>query len=143
MVTDLRCQRLDKSCFACLPEGECNCLDDTDWGGKSCPFYKQAPHDYETELVFERFKGRFKRVRGYEGKYYVSEYGQIINSVFQQINLYYTRGGMPYVKLYLHGGSINTSLATIVADAWIKGHGKIDYLDHDPKNCTAQNLYRR
>lgn len=143
MVTDLRCQRLDKTCFACLPEGECNCLDDTDWGGKSCPFYKQAQYDYDTELVFEKFNGRFKRIRGYEGKYYVSEYGQVINSVFQQVNSYYTKSGLPFVRLHLHGGQNPVYLASIVADAWVKGHGKIEYRDHDPKNCNATNLYRR
>lgn len=142
MVTDLRCQRLDKSCFACLPEGECNCLADTDWGGKACPFYKLTEHDYNTVLVFDGFKGRFKRVRGYEGKYYVSEYGQVINSIFQQLNYYYTKNGFPYVKLYLHGGETNTSLAVIVADAWVKGRGKICFKDQDPKNCKAENIYR-
>lgn len=142
MVNLMKCQRVDKSCFACMPGGECDALDDTDWGGRNCPFYKLAEHDYRTELVFEGFKGRFKRVRGYEGKYYVSEYGQVINNIFQQLNNYYTKGGLPYVKLYKNDRRINTYLADLVADAWVKGTGKIRFKDGDPTNCNAQNLYR-
>lgn len=139
----MRCQRADKTCFACLPERECGALEDTDWGGLSCPFYKPTEFDYDTELLFDKYDGRFKRVRGFCGKYYVSEYGQVINSVFQELNVYKSELGFPYCNLYLHGGTTRIRLAAIVADAWVAGRGKIDFKDHDPTHCTAENIIRR
>ena len=139
----MRCHRVDKSCFACLSEGECSALSDTDWGGKSCPFYKPAPYDYDTELAFDKYIGRFKRVRGFGDKYYVSEYGQVINSVFQNINVYYNERGFPYCNLYHYGTTVRMYLAAIVADAWVGGRGKIDFKDHNPANCVADNIIRR
>ena len=126
-----------------MPEGECNALDDTDFGGGKCTFYKLAEADYDEELIFEKFIGRFKRVRGFGGKYYVSEYGQVINSMWQEIQVYSSERGFPYVRLYLWGSMIRVYLAAIVADAWIPGRGKLDFKDHDPTHCTAENIFRR
>lgn len=139
----MRCQRVDRSCFACMPEGECNALDDTDWGGAACPFYKATEHDYEVELHFEpKYIGRFKRVRGFGDKYFVSEYGQVINNIQQEIQVYYSERGFPYVRLYLWGSMIRVYLAAVVADAWVKGRGKLNFKDQDPKHCTAENIVR-
>lgn len=140
----MRCQRVDKTCFSCMPEGECGALEDTDWGGAPCPFYKPTEYDYDTELVFEgKFYGRFKRVRGFGNKYLVSEYGEVINSIYQKMKVHLTERGNPYVKLLYYGNSMHIYLAAVVADAWVEGRGKLDFKDNDPTNCTAENIYRR
>lgn len=125
-----------------MPEGECDALDDTDFGGRNCPFYKPAETDYRTDLVFDGYRGRFRRVRGYNGKYYVSEWGQVINSQFQELIVYYTERGLPYLKMYKGDRRNNEYLAVLVADSWVKGVGKIDFKDHDPTNCSAINIKR-
>lgn len=141
----MRCQQKNWSCFACLPEGECNALDDTDCGGGKCSFYKEAQTDYDEEIIFEdcKFIGRFKRVRGFDGKYLVSEYGQVINSHREELTVYYSERNLPYVRLHIWGSMIRIYLAAIVADAWIPGRGKLDFKDHDPTHCTAENIFRR
>ena len=125
-----------------MPEGECDALDDTDFGGRNCPFYKPSEIDSKTDLVFDGFRGRFRRIRGYGGKYLVSEFGQVINNQFQELTVYYSERGLPYLKLYKGNSRNNEYLAVLVADVWIRGVGKIDFKDHDPTNCAAGNIKR-
>ena len=139
----MRCQRADKTCFACMPEGECNALEETYWNGRKCPFYKPADSDYDNEVYIEGFDLPFKRVRGFGEKYFVDESGKVINNIRQELHIYMTERNFPYVRLYLWGGQIRTYLAAIVADSWVPGKGRIDFRDGDPTNCTAQNIFRR
>ena len=139
----MRCQRVEKSCFACLPEGECNALEDTDFCGKPCPFYKMTEHDYRTQLVFEDLRGKWKRVRGFGNKYFVSDRGEVINNLKKPMRVYYSEHGMPYVQLYLWGSQLRLYLAAVVADAWVAGRGRLDFKDGDITNCRADNIIRR
>ena len=122
---------------------ECLALSDTDFKGKPCPFYKPSIVDYEAKLVFKGFDGYWKPIRGYEGKYFVSDMGEIISSRHQTINKGY-RSGKPFVQLIDRiGGYKRYYVVDIVADAFLAGRGKVEFKDNNVMNCKLTNLYRR
>ncbi len=45
-VSNTACRQRSKSCFA-YSNGACCCLQDTNFGGRACPFYK----DYEAYKI--------------------------------------------------------------------------------------------
>ena len=49
-MADNRCFEDKSDCFA-LGGGRCRILNDTDFGARSCPFYKPAAKDAEPEPV--------------------------------------------------------------------------------------------
>lgn len=48
-------------CFALLPGGRCWCLNDTDFGGRDCPFRKPAA-EIPPEIMREKAKEEIRRV---------------------------------------------------------------------------------
>lgn len=137
------CPRLKKDCANLGIGRECLALSNTDFGYKTCPFYKPTTTDYDAKYIFEGRDGIWKAVRGYQGRYYVSDLGEIYNYRNRQVNVYYLNG-KPFVKLQDRFGFVaRYYVALIVADAFVKGEGGVSHKDNDYANCKAENLYRR
>lgn len=136
-------QKRDKCIFN--RNGKCDILTDTVFNRPSsnirCPFYKERPF----EVIQDRFFNGvlFRSIKGYDGKYYVSAEGKIINYVGRPIKQGEINGHL-YVQLTddLTRSSQRKSVAVIVADAFIPGTGKVGYKDGDGTNCDMWNLYR-
>ena len=139
----MKCRRAERDCFALGVERECMCLSDTMFIRRACPFYKRTKYDYISSYVFKGIPGTWKKVRGYDGKYFVSDDGMVMNYKKHKLVVNYY-SGKPYVNLISADGCpTRTYLAEIVADAFCPGIGIIDFHDGNVTNCTAQNIYRR
>ena len=138
----MTCPRLKKDCVNLGVGRECLALTDTHFGQSSCPFYKPAKTNYKTKYVFEGRAGVWCAVRGYEGRYYVSDEGKVYNYRNREVNISYHKG-RPFVKLEDKYGFVTRYyVARLVADAFIAGEGMIKHKDDDLLNCKAENLYR-
>ncbi len=139
----MNCPRLKKDCVNIGVERECLALSETHFGDKECPFYKPSQTVYITKFLFNNRAGVWKKVRGYNGRYYVSDLGEVINYRNREVSVAYLNG-RPYVKLQDEFGFVSRYyVALLVADAFIKGEGEVSHKDNNPANCKAENLYRR
>lgn len=138
----MTCSRYKRDCANLGVGRECLALSDTQFGQKECPFYKPAETNYFTKYVFNGRSGVWRAVRGYKGRYFVSDMGEVFNYRNREVNVSYLNG-RPFVKLQDEYGFVaRYYVAVLVADAFIKGEGKIEHKDNNPMNCRADNLYR-
>lgn len=139
----MTCPRLKRDCANLGVGRECLALTDTHFGYKGCPFYKPAKTDYNTKYIFTGRQGVWKAIRGYEGRYFISDYGEVYNYRNREVSVAYYHG-RPYVKLQDRFGFVSRYyVALLVGDAFVGGEGRIDHKDNNPMNCKASNLYRR
>ncbi len=62
------CPKAKCDCFSLNGQGRCKALDDTDFDGKPCPFYKSAAKaDADYEAAYDRLvdQGRFDLIQKY------------------------------------------------------------------------------
>lgn len=138
----MKCQLKGDKCFALGAERECLALSDTTFG-RACPFFKPSPTDYDLKYVFENRPGVWKKIRGYEGKYFISDRGEVMNSRKTILKISY-RKDRPYINLENGDNIARYYIALLVADAFVPGagQGKICHRDGNTLNCNAENLYR-
>ena len=122
--------------------GFCSILSDTHFR-RACPFYKQQveppPRDYE----FEGHNGTFRAVSGFGGKYYVSEYGEVINKKGNTLARKLDRYGYPVVQLRtLQNTQTTAKVARLVAMAFMSGVEQVEHIDGNKLNCELTNLRR-
>lgn len=138
----MTCPIYKKECNNLGVGRECLALTSTYFGKKSCPFYKPSKTDYKAKFVFKGREGVWKAIRGYEGKYFVSDFGEVYNYRNRQVKVSYN-GDRPFVSLEDNYGFVARHyVAVIVADAFLTGEGRICYRDGNRLNCKATNLYR-
>jgi hypothetical protein len=136
------CPKFGTDCINLGVGRECLALSDTDFGFKKCPFYKPSKTDYEARYLFEGRSGVWSPVRGFNGRYFISNEGEVINYRKREVRIYYNNG-KPYVKLADEFGFVTRYyVATLVGDAFIEGEGMIKHKDNNYLNCRASNLYR-
>ena len=123
-----------------IREGRCDILEDTHFK-RPCPFYKERPPEVLLEKVFEGVL--YRSVKGYDGKYFVSEQGDIVNFVGRTVKKKIVNNRLT-VQLTddLTRKKIRRYVAVLVADAYIPGTGSIGFIDGNCLNCERWNLYR-
>ena len=131
-----------EKCFGLGAEKECIVLSNTEFRG-SCPFYKLTKTDYTVNYLFEGLPGVWRKIRGYDGRYFVSSEGEVINKHKALINKRHNNRGA-YVSLYDGDATTRYYIATLVADAFVPspGEGRICFKDGNILNCKASNIYR-
>ena len=122
--------------------GTCDILTDTNFT-RSCPFFKKRtavkPRDWE----FEGHNGNFRLVEGFDGRYFVSEYGEVINRKGDILSRKADKTGHPVVNLRRENGTWTTGrVAVLVANAFMPGYGAVEHIDGDVDNCELTNLIR-
>lgn len=135
----MRCLQNKTNCMY-NGEGKCNILEDTHFK-RPCPFYKERPPEILLDKIVDG--ELFRSIRGYDGKYLVSESGRIINFAGRSISQYVVAGRLS-VQLTddLTRRRVRKSVAILVADAFIPGTGSIGFIDGNCLNCNRWNLYR-
>lgn len=136
----MRCKQKREQCVF-NRDGKCDILDDTNFT-RPCPFYKERP----PEILLEKyFDGElFRSIKGFNGKYFVSENGKIVTCVGRPVAQTIING-RPTVQLvdYETRSRRRKSVAVIVADAFIAGTGVVGFRDGNWLNCERWNLYRK
>ena len=133
-------QRRYDCTFNC--ERECEILRDTRFN-RPCPFYKKRVLQRARDWDFPGHNGIFRQIEGYDGKYFISEYGEVINKRGDTINRKRDRQGHPIVALKRPNDSWTTArVAVLVANAFIQGYGTVEHIDGDVDNCERFNLRR-
>lgn len=88
----------------------------------------------------------WRPVLGYEGMYLVSNYGEVMNTLYgrrRKLKPEIRRGGYGYVKLYRDGTSRNFAVHRLVAVAFLDGEHEgleVCHGDDDPSNNYVENL---
>ena len=120
---------------------ECDILNDTKFN-RPCPFYKKNLGDkIDVDIYMDGCY--FRKVKGFNGRYFVSEYGEVITKGGITKAARINANGLMYVSLTLPNGNHTTrGVAQLVADAWLGGTGKIEFKDGDTTNCCVWNLRR-
>ena len=139
----MKCQHPGGKCFALGAERECLALSDTLFS-RPCPFYKEGKTDYTAKFVFEGTSGVWAKVRGYDGRYFVSNLGEVMNSHKVMMGIHYYNG-KAFVRLYDGDNVARVYVDRLVADAFVPGagKGKVCHKDGNLLNCKAENLYRK
>lgn len=134
----MKCTQKRERCVF-IREGRCGILEDTHFN-RPCPFYKERLNE---PLVDRIIDGEvFRSIRGYNGKYYVSESARVMNWVGREIKQSLV-AGRPHVNLVdEYKQNRKESVAKLVADAFIPGSGRIIYKDGNYENCDRWNLFR-
>lgn len=125
-----------------IANGHCTILHDTHFK-RACPFFKPkvkaCPRDYE----FIGHIGNFRLIDGFDGRYFVSEYGEVINRKGETMSRKYDKYGCPVMCLRLPNGKQTTArVARLVANAFLPGAEPVENIDGDPDNCELTNLRR-
>ena len=137
----MTCSRFKKDCINLGVGRECLALTDT-YFKNGCPFYKPTQTDYNVKRIFEGRSGVWRAVRGFEGRYLVSDEGEVYNYRNRQVAINY-HNGRPYVRLEDKFGFVSRYyVEVLVADAFVGGEGKVKHKDNNALNCKASNLYR-
>lgn len=119
---------------------ECEILRDTKFT-RPCPFFKKG-YNPVREYEFEGHNGVFRQVER-NPKYYISEYGEVVNSKGMIISQHRDSKGRLAVYLSNNGNKSLARVAVLLAEAWIeKREGHIEFLDGDPDNITRYNVVR-
>ena len=137
----MRCEQQRTKCIFCRNE-KCDILNDTHFkNNKPCPFYKERL----PEIVTERYFGGtlYRSIRGYNGKYFVSEQADVLNHYGRRVKVSVINRHL-YVALKDDQTQkiLRKSLAKIMADTYVPGTGNIGFYDGDTMNCERWNLYR-
>ena len=131
-----------KADCAYIRDGACRILSDTHFDRK-CPFYKRQRFP-EREYVFDGKQGTFKLIRGYGDRYFVSEYGEVVNNKGNSIKHRWGQNGVCVELRFKYNGALHTPLRpvhTLVAEAFMPvGEGELIHIDGDPWNCRLDNL---
>ena len=136
----MECTQKREDCMF-IVGGQCDILNNTHFkDGKRCPFYKQGIPDTPTDHYIDG--QMFREIRNTDGKYLVSERGDVISKQRGNMKVYHTKVGHPYVQLIINGKETTRHIAQLVADAYINGTGKVDHIDGNIKNCDRWNLRR-
>lgn len=138
----MKCLQKRIDCIFCRDE-YCDILSDTRFN-RPCPFYKRGLKEPLRDCFFEGHNGVFRNIRGYDMKYWVSEYGEVIT--YKGVTLTQTpdKGGELIVRLQKDKFSKHSTarVKILVADAFIPGTGMVTHVDGDINNCAAYNLRR-
>jgi len=84
-----------------------------------------------------------KEIKGYEGIYWVSSTGYIINAKHKVLKTYINNNGYHCLKLYRQGNTQSVLLHRIVAYAFCVGYKEglvVNHIDADRNNNKANNL---
>ena len=123
--------------------GRCEILTDT-YFNRACPFFKKAPQEVVEERQIAGHSGAFRSIKGYNGRYFVSEYGEVVSKFGNTIVIKANANGRLVVQLQRPSENwTSQAVAVLVADAFIGGTGEVEYIDGDPTNCTRWNLRRK
>ena len=136
----MKCTRNDKTCFRCGSEKECLILSSAP-DRLPCPFYKPSTINYDASFVKKDYDGIWKKVRGWDGLYWINKDGEIIGR-YGIIKQKY-RKGRACVILYDDGFRAVAYVEDLVADAFLPGEGKVVFKDGNTLNCKLENLERR
>lgn len=136
----MKCLQKKENCVY-IADGKCNILDDTHFK-RPCPFYKVRPPEKVLDKIVDG--ELFRSIRGFDGKYFVSESGRVINFAGRELTQNVVTGRLS-VQLTddLTRRKMRKSVAILVADAFIPGTGSIGFLDGNCLNCERWNLYRK
>lgn len=122
--------------------GDCEILRNTDFN-RNCPFFKKRVIEKPKECEFEGHNGRFRLVSGFDGRYFVSEYGEVVNRRGDVLRRKYDKYQHPVVNLKSPNETYTCArVAVLVANAFMQGYGKVEHIDGDPDNCELTNLRR-
>lgn len=123
--------------------GRCEILTDT-YFSRTCPFFKQAPDEIIQDHYLKGRNGVFRDIRGFGGRYYISEYGEVVSKHNNKIGIKLNRIGKPTVQLQRPSGAWTTqTISLLVADAFIGGNGEVEHIDGNLMNCERWNLRRK
>lgn len=136
----MKCSKGTDSCFRCGPEKECLILTDKP-KRRPCSFYKRATVDYDTAFIKQDYDGIWKRVRGWDGLYWVSSNGEVLGRSGIMKQRFYN--GRVCVRFYFGEFKSVQYVHELVADAFVPGSGEIYFRDGNCFNCKAENLGRR
>jgi len=73
------------------------------------------------------------------GRYYISSLGQVKTKTGRILKGYKSKSG----HIIVHLADRHVAVSTLVADAFIKGTGKVYHKDGDLENNRVENLERR
>lgn len=123
-----------------IRDGKCDILEDTHFT-RPCPFFKERPPEILLDKVVDG--AVYRSIKGYDGKYFVSEKGDVINFTGRKITKTVINNRLT-VQLTddLTRKKLRRYVAVLVADAYIPGTGSVGFLDNNPLNCERWNLYR-
>lgn len=123
--------------------GKCEILTDT-YFSRPCPFFKQGAAEVIRDHILKDKKGIFRDIKGFGGRYYVGEYGEVVSKYGNTIHLKYMKNGSPIVPLVRPTGHTTTiKLDVLVADAFLGGSGAVIHKDGNVLNCERWNLERK
>lgn len=138
----MKCTRTETDCFRRGPGGECLILTAAP-EKQPCGFYKPSEWDCDTIYLKENFDGLWKRVQGFDGKYWVSSKGLVMSARNSILKVSY-RKDRPYVKMENGPERHRVYLDTLVADAFLpEGEGEVIHKNGDFTDCRAENLERK
>lgn len=123
--------------------GKCEILRDTKFN-RPCPFYKKGTTEVIRDHYIQGKNGIFRDIQGFNGRYYIGEYGEVVSKYGNTITLKHTKSGKPIVQLQRASGNYTTiTVAILVADAFLGGSGEVEHIDGDIRNCERWNLRRK
>lgn len=123
--------------------GRCEILNNTEFS-RPCPFFKKGATEIVRDHELPGKNGIFRDIKGFNGRYYVSEYGEIVSKYGNTIHFKYTRSGKPIVQLQRESGNFTTvNVDIVVADAFIGGSGTVIHKDGNVLNNERWNLERK
>lgn len=86
----------------------------------------------------------WKEIKGYEGKYYVSNLGNIVNADGKRVGVELSQKGYERVQLYDgHGAKTNKKVHRLVAEAFIPNPynlPQVNHIDENKRNNCVSNL---
>lgn len=144
MGNRMKCSQKRYNCIFISGEA-CKILSDTNFT-RPCPFFKAGSGPVQRDYVFEGLNGVFREVGSYEGKYFVSDQGEVVTVRGRVLVRKHDRYGHPTVRLDRDYRKYSTHrVAKLVADAFLPPDGGcvIVHIDGDLDNCAAENLIRR
>lgn len=123
--------------------GKCEILSNTEFT-RPCPFFKKNAIEIVRDHEFAGKNGIFRDIKGFGGRYFVSEYGEVVSKYGNSIHYKHTRNGKLIVQLQRVSGSYTTvNVDILVADAFLGGSGPVTHKDGNVLNNERWNLERK